>query len=171
MEDYLFKVKTKNTRLTCWISLKSTTASSLSEVFCKTSILKFFSKFTGKHLCRSLFFNKVEGLVFSCELWEIFKNSFFIHHLRGLLLNNDAGATSLTLSWCLYWTWFHSAYWSGISNYKCAIVNSEQVFDSCTAQKVSLFRIILVRISPHSDWMRRDTSYLSVLNPNTGIGN
>ena len=29
------------------------------------------------------------------------------------------------------------------------------------AWKVSVFRIILVRVFPHSDWMRRDTLYLS----------
>ena len=32
------------------------------EVFCKKGVLKNFAKFTGKHLCRSLFFNKVTGL-------------------------------------------------------------------------------------------------------------
>ena len=31
------------------------------EVFCKKDILKNFAKFTGKHLCKSLFFNKVVG--------------------------------------------------------------------------------------------------------------
>ena len=48
-----------------------------------------FGKFTGKHLCHSLFFNKVSGLacnfikketlaqVFSCQFWEISKNTFF----------------------------------------------------------------------------------------------
>ena len=29
------------------------------EVFCKKGVLKNFAKFTGKHLCQSLFFNKV----------------------------------------------------------------------------------------------------------------
>ena len=28
----------------------------------KTSVLKNFAKFLGKHLCQSLFFNKVTGL-------------------------------------------------------------------------------------------------------------
>ena len=28
----------------------------------KKAVLKNFAKFTGKHLCRSLFFNKVAGL-------------------------------------------------------------------------------------------------------------
>ena len=32
------------------------------EVFCKKGVLRNFVKFTGKHLCQSLFFNKVAGL-------------------------------------------------------------------------------------------------------------
>ena len=32
------------------------------EVFFKKSVLKNFANFTGKHLCRSLFFNKVADL-------------------------------------------------------------------------------------------------------------
>ena len=35
--------------------------SSLPEVFCKKDVLRNFIKFTGKHLCYSLFFNKVAG--------------------------------------------------------------------------------------------------------------
>ena len=31
------------------------------EVFCKKGVLRNFPKFTGKHLCQSLFFNKVAG--------------------------------------------------------------------------------------------------------------
>ena len=37
-----------------------------------------------------------------------------------------------------------------------------------TAWKVSVFGIFLVCISPHSDWIRRDTSYLSIFSPNAG---
>ena len=43
------------------------------------SVLRNFAKFTGKHLCQSLFFNiKEETLaqVFSCEFCEISKNPF-----------------------------------------------------------------------------------------------
>ena len=36
--------------------------SSRPEVFCKKGALRNFTKFTGKHLCQSLFFNKVAGL-------------------------------------------------------------------------------------------------------------
>ena len=31
-------------------------------VFCKKGVLRNAAKFTGKHLCQSLFFNKVAGL-------------------------------------------------------------------------------------------------------------
>ena len=37
-------------------------SSSRPEVFCKKSVLRNFAKFSGKHLCQSLFFNKVAGL-------------------------------------------------------------------------------------------------------------
>ena len=67
-------------------SLVIYTRSSHSEVFCKRSVFKNFAKFTGKHQCQSLFFNKVAGRnfikketlaqVFTCEFFEIFKNAF-----------------------------------------------------------------------------------------------
>ena len=51
----------------------------------KKGVLRNFAKFTGKHLCQSLFFNKVAGLrpatllkkffltqAFSCEFWRNF---------------------------------------------------------------------------------------------------
>ena len=33
------------------------------DLFYKKSVVKNFAKFTGKHLCQSLFFNKVAGLM------------------------------------------------------------------------------------------------------------
>ena len=57
-------------------------------MFSKKGVLRYFTKFTGKHLCQSVFFNKVAGLrpatllkktlaqVFSCEFSEISKNNF-----------------------------------------------------------------------------------------------
>ena len=54
----------------------------------KKGLLKNFVKFTGKHFCQSLFFDKGKGLrpanktenlvqLFSCEFCEIFRNIFF----------------------------------------------------------------------------------------------
>ena len=63
--------------------------SSRPEVFCEKDVLRNFVKFTGKHLCQSLLFNKVAGgasnfikkgtlaQVFSSEFCEISKNTFF----------------------------------------------------------------------------------------------
>ena len=60
----------------------------------KKVVLRNFAKFTGKHLCQSLFFKKVAGLrpatllkkrlsqVFSCEFFEITKNTFSTEHFR-----------------------------------------------------------------------------------------
>ena len=36
--------------------------SSRLEVFCRKTILRNFAKYTGNHLCQSLFLNKVAGL-------------------------------------------------------------------------------------------------------------
>ena len=48
--------------------------SSRPDVLFKNGVLRNFAKFTGKHLCQSLFFNKVAGLklpVFSDILHEL----------------------------------------------------------------------------------------------------
>ena len=68
--------------------------SSRPEVFCTTGILKNLAKLTVKHLCQSLFFNKVADLrpakhsgtgVFS-RIFKIFSNTFFTEQLHWLLL-------------------------------------------------------------------------------------
>ena len=67
---------------------KQTQRSSRPDVFCKKGFLRNFAKFIGKHLCQSLYFNKVAGLacncikietlalVFSYEFCEICENTF-----------------------------------------------------------------------------------------------
>ena len=52
--------------------------SSCPEVFYKKGVLRNFTKLTGKHLCQSLFFNKVAGLCL--------KTPFHTEHLWWLLL-------------------------------------------------------------------------------------
>ena len=58
------------------------------EVFCKKGVLKNFTKFTGKHLCQSLFYDKVAVLrpqalaqVFLYEFFKISISTFFTEHL------------------------------------------------------------------------------------------
>ena len=71
--------------------------SSHSQIFFKIGILKNFSNFTGKHLCRSFFLTKLQTWgfqlyqketptqVFSCKIYKIFKNTssgcFYLHFL------------------------------------------------------------------------------------------
>ena len=69
------------------------------EVLCRKGVLWNFEKFTGKHLCQSLFFNKLAGLrpvsLFKKRLWQrCFPVNFskflgiacFAKHLLWLLL-------------------------------------------------------------------------------------
>ena len=66
------------------------------EVLYKKGVLKIFAKITGKHLPRSLFFNKVADMnfflkkeiptqVFSCEICKIFEKPF-LQNISGRLL-------------------------------------------------------------------------------------
>ena len=55
-----------------------------SEVFGEKGVLRNLAKFTGRHLCQSLFFNKVAGLL---------RTPFFIEHLKQLLLLQDLSFT------------------------------------------------------------------------------
>ena len=59
----------------------------------KKDVFKNFAKFAWKHLCQSLYFNKIVGLnlqhsketlaqVLSCEFCSIFINTFFTKHLQ-----------------------------------------------------------------------------------------
>ena len=69
------------------MTVSKTIRSSRTEVFSKKGVCRNFSKFTRKHLCQRLFFNKVAGLrpvkketlaqAFSCEFCKISKNTFF----------------------------------------------------------------------------------------------
>ena len=84
--------------MSCIMILEIINRNSRPEVFCKKGVLKNFTKFTGKHLRQSSFFNKVAGLrsatllktetlaqLFSCEFCEIFKKPISIEHLWWLL--------------------------------------------------------------------------------------
>ena len=76
----------------------------------KKCVLRNFTKFTGKHLRQSLFFNEVTGQacnyikketlaqVFSCEFWEIYKSTFFTEHLWTTASGNSLRNRHL-LSW------------------------------------------------------------------------
>ena len=51
--------------------------SSRPEVFCKKGVLRNFAKFAGKHLCQSLFLNKVAGIRPATILKKRFRHRYF----------------------------------------------------------------------------------------------
>ena len=65
------------------------------EVFCKKGVLKSFAKFTGKHLCQSLFYNKVAGLrpttLLKKRLWHRCFPVNFAKFLGKPFLKNTSG--------------------------------------------------------------------------------
>ena len=71
--------------------------SSRPKVFYKKGVLKNFTKFTGKHLCQRLFFNKVAGLrlyqkkrlwhrCFLVNFVKFLRTPFYTEHLWWLVL-------------------------------------------------------------------------------------
>ena len=79
-----------------WTTNNRRFRSSCPEVFFKKSVLRNFAKFTRKHLCQRLFFNKVAGLwpatILKKRLWyrcfpvnfvNFLRAPFFTEHLSG----------------------------------------------------------------------------------------
>ena len=76
---------------------------SRTEVFCKKDFLRNFAKFKGKHLCQSLFFNKVAELrsatllekrfwhkCFPVNFMRFWRTAFFMEQLCWLLLEGSS---------------------------------------------------------------------------------
>ena len=74
------------------INTISSLRSSRPEVFCKKGK---FAKFLGKHLCQSLFFNKVAGL--PVNFAKFLGTSFSLEHLLWLLLFSIETVSSYAL--------------------------------------------------------------------------
>ena len=67
----------------------------------KKSVLRNFTKFTGKHMCQNLFFNKVAGVRLSTSLkkrlWHRCFPVDFVKFLRTPFLQNTSGRLLLSL--------------------------------------------------------------------------
>ena len=101
----------KKLHLICFDRILNTplARSSRSEVFCKKGFLKNFAKFTGKHLCQSLFLNKVADLrpvtllkkrlqhgCFPANFAKFLRTPFLAEHLRSLLLSRSERFNKIT---------------------------------------------------------------------------
>ena len=103
---HLVKSSSKQLKFVCFAILECTLdvvviKSSRSEVFCEKDVLRNFAKFIGKHLCQSLFFNKVAGLrpatLLKKRLWhrcfpvsftKFLRTPFISEHPQWLLLGH-----------------------------------------------------------------------------------
>ena len=78
----------------------------------RKSVLRNFTKFTGKHLCQSLFFNKVKkemlAQVFSCDFCEISNNTFFTEHLWKAASEYPYFSLFCSL---FFWKWLVIVFW------------------------------------------------------------
>ena len=76
-----------------WVIVHNTYRSSRLEVFFKKGVLRNFAKFTEKHLCQSLFFNKVAGLspatLLKKGLWRWRFPVNFVKFLRTTFFKED----------------------------------------------------------------------------------
>ena len=99
-QKYIFFSKKPFLESTEFGEIRATVRGSRPEVFCKKVVLGNFAKFTGKHLCQSLFFNKVADLrlatLLKKRLWQgcfpvnfakFRRTPFLREHLRWLLLD------------------------------------------------------------------------------------
>ena len=104
-EEYSPKLALKVKRFTylCFLASAKVTLgadyrSGCTEVFCKKAILRNFAKFTGKHMCQIIFFNKVAGLSFlKKRLWHRCFSVNFAKFLRAAFLQNTSGRLLLRL--------------------------------------------------------------------------
>ena len=99
---YKSTIKSNCILLSCHVRVRS----SRQEVFCKKGALRNSTKFIGKHLCQSLFFNKVAGLrpatLLKKRLWhrcflvnvaKFLRTPFLTEHLWRLLLAFQSEST------------------------------------------------------------------------------
>ena len=119
---------------------------SLPEGFCKKGVLENFTKFTGKHLCQSLFLSKVAGWalqlyqkktpaqVLFCEFCKHFKNTF-------LYRTPSVAASVITkqmnnLTKCVTSKWSFPHYFCVATLILCRLLTHKfthilQIFQSC----------------------------------------
>ena len=117
--------------------------SSRPYAFCKIGALKNFAKFTGKHMCQSLFFNKVVGLrtrdsgtVVFLKIDEFSKNTFL--HRTPLVAASDYYLTFNIISFYI------SCRGMGLMRAWCARVKSKNRIKIFCTKKFFHFSLLKV---------------------------
>ena len=100
------------------------------EVFCKKGVLRNFAYFTGKHLCQSLFFNKVSGLG-PYPARQKFNN--YLELSKENVLGNIVLSYWPCFTWKFFMIWFHK-----ILNFSEAAIMSKKYMHG-TLKKTTYF--------------------------------
>ena len=121
------------------------------QVFCKKGVLRNFAKFTGKHLCQSLFFNKVAGLRLYLFLYLHYFNIIF----TGLLFLPDLISINYTV--ISLFTKLISFAWSDFRKVEITIIFES----SSTSSIVFLFYHVSFIILEHPPICEKLKNYIS----------
>ena len=125
----------------------------------KKGALKNFAKFTGKQLCQSLFFNKVASLYLISKNTSFYGTPpvtasvlHFVYPFKNMPMTKFCQSKlSFLFIFVLFILVFGPPPSGGKSPIKLPL----------TEWKVSVLGVFLVRIFPHSYWIRRDTLCVS----------
>ena len=112
--------------------------SSRQEVFCRKDFLRHFAKFTGKHMCQSLCFNKVADLrpatLLKKRLWHRCFPVHFAKFLRTPLFNIISGSC-----FCFSYSFRNLSHW------KCQFCRYDSTLLSLLGGLLRLFILTAVR--------------------------
>ena len=108
-----------------WEKLDKKTGSR-PEMFCKKGVLRNFTKFTGEHLCQSLFFFLASNFIkkeilkqlFSCEFCETFKTPFLARLCMWQLKTQPFASSYIQLAY-IYEANYSTVGHGGEQNIKC----------------------------------------------------
>ena len=122
------------------LSFSNINRNNLPDVFCKKGFLRNLAKFTGKHMCTSLFFNK-KGIFIKkicifikketvvqflfCEFCEISKTTFFFWALP---------VVASVLSYFLSMLPFHTLHWKYQKMIKCRGSHQRRSIKRCLSK-------------------------------------
>ena len=104
-EEHLQTVASGSANVCFW-PVKSMMRSSRPDVLCKKSVLRNFTKFTGKHMCQSFFFNNVAhhrpATLLKKRLWRRCFPVNFVEFLWTPFFRTPQAAAS---EWFWHWPW------------------------------------------------------------------
>ena len=117
------------------LAIENLRGSSRPDVFCKRGALRNFTKFTGKHLCQSLFLNKVSGKRYkNMYIFRCTKNNFFCQRFGHIYWRNPLWQTSFFAVFQLQLLW--SVILS--SHKKWSFPSSKDLFSRCEQIRIKL---------------------------------